>query len=153
MFKSFKPFKSFQAVFGAMLLRAEFQFLNFVLFAAFVVKCLFRFWLQFRRARSSWWLSSLIKMKILHAIVDQHGTFFLFRHPGEILFHDLDRVRELACRMGEVGAPDQFIDANAVAPPDSHRIVQKPPVIVLLEVFARITLQTIEPPVVMDHPM
>src|SRR6266536_5510869 len=91
-------------------------------------------------------------MEILDAIVDQYGAFFLFRYLGEILFHNLDRVRPFAGRMGKVGAPNQFIGADAFASLDTYRIVQKTPVVVFLDVFARFALQTIETPVIINHP-
>src|SRR5262245_4011877 len=53
--------------------------------------------------------------------------------------------------MGKIGAPDQSIGADAAASLDTYRIVQKAPVVVLFNVFARFTLQTIETPVVMNH--
>src|SRR5262245_27063397 len=92
-----------------------------------------------------------MQLKVTYTVIDQHRTFFFFRHLGEVLFHNLDRVRPFARGVGEIGAPHQFIGADAVTSLDTYRIMQKTPVVVFLDVFARFTLQTIETPVVMNN--
>src|SRR5262245_9434327 len=90
-------------------------------------------------------------MEILHAIVYQNGALFIFRHASKVLFHHLDRVRELARGVGEIGPPNQPVIAHAVATANAHRIMQKAPVVVFPDVFAWFPFQTIETPMVMDH--
>jgi hypothetical protein len=53
---------------------------------------------------------------------------FHFRHTGKVLFHSFDRVWPFAGSVSEIGAPNQFAGADAVASLTPYGIVQKAPV-------------------------